>query len=395
MSAGPITEAWVAEHVRPRFQRTLQRNEAEIYLANHSLGRPLDAVAGEVQSALDLWYDHMDEAWERGWVAKMDEFRGLVAKLIGLDDPRGVSPKTSAGQGLRAVLNAIPSDKPRVLATRGEFDSVDFILKTYRERGRAAVEWVDSHPGQPPLFLAEDILAAIRPGIDLVVLSQVVFASGQLLPKLEEITAAAHRAGALVLIDAYHSAGVIPLEMSQSGFDFMIGGSYKYVRGGPGACWLAVTPEAQAMRTLDTGWFAKSEPFGFERSEQPDRASGGDGWLESTPSILPFSQACPGLRFTLEMGVDRLRSYSLEQLTTLREAFAERGVPCHQPDRPEDFGGFALVFQDDPKKLCRKLKELGVNVDARGPSVRFGPDILTTGAELARAAQITAEALAS
>src|SRR5512142_2395132 len=115
----------------------------EVYLANHSLGRPLDRMAADVQAAVDLWYSRMDDSWEP-WLAEMDLWRANVARLIGLSRPDAILPKTSAGQGLRAVLNSFPQGRAvRVLTTRGEFDSIDFILKAYARAGRADVAWID------------------------------------------------------------------------------------------------------------------------------------------------------------------------------------------------------------------------------------------------------------
>lgn len=391
LPSGPLTEAVLREHVWPMFSRVLQREE--IYLANHSLGRPLDRLALDVQEALDLWYERLDGVWDDGgWMDEARRFRDNIARLIGLSTG-DVVPKTAAGQGLRAVLNAIPKDKLTVVATCGEFDSIDFILKTYRERGRADVRWVKPRPGIPSLFDTADILAAIESGVDLVMVSAVVFTTGQIIDGLAEIVAKAHMVGVRVVVDAYHAAGVIPLSMDALGCDFMVGGSYKYVRGGTGACWLAIHPRSMELRTLDTGWFAKKDVWSYDRPEEPLRAEGGDGWLESTPAILPFYQARSGLEFTLEVGVDRLREYSLVQLAALREAFRQNGVPFFGPANPQQFGGFALLPHADAKAFRQALYEAGVNTDTRSGNVRFGPDLLNSMDELLRAAEITAQVM--
>jgi kynureninase len=393
---GPLDEGLIRAHIAPLFSRVLARQE--IYLANHSLGRPLDHMVDSVASALDAWYGTMDEAWGRnGWMGALAEYRRCISDLIGLDDPRGVVPKTSAGQGLRAVLNAFPQDRPvRVVATRGEFDSLDFILKAYGDAGRAEVTWVDARglDGTVPIYDGADVAAAITPGCDLVVVSQVIFSTGQVLPNLTQVVQSAHQVGAKVLLDTYHSAGVFPFSVRDLDVDFAVGGCYKYLRGGPGACWLAIHPRHQeTMRTLDTGWFAKRDVFSYHRAEPTEppfavRATGGDGWLESTPPILTYYQALPGLRFTLALGVNRIRAYSLQQLTDLRQHFKAAGIPHHAPADPAAWGGYALVPHADTSGLVQRLKAHGVNTDARGGHVRFGPDLLNTSDELARAVEV-------
>jgi kynureninase len=392
-----LSESYVEEQLASRFSRVRQseRERGEIYLANHSLGRPLDRMAEDVQAALDLWYRQMDGAWT-DWMGEISHFRRNVAQLIGLERADCVAPKTSAGQGLRAVLNSFPQERPvRVLATSGEFDSVDFILKTYAAKGRASVQWIkpSGWEGPVPTFSADAIIAELDRGIDLVALSLVFFGTGQVLGSMEEIVEAAHRAGALVLLDLYHAAGVLPISLKDLRADFAIGGSYKYTRGGPGACWLAFQPDHVERRTLDTGWFAKRDVFSYRRPEEPEYAEGGDSWLESTPPILPIYQAKSGLELTLELGVQAIRDYNLERLRILRERFLTHGVPIFAPEREEQWGAFALLPAADAPGLSRKLKEAGVNTDARGGFVRFGPDLLTTEAELDEAARIVAACL--
>ncbi|HVT11230.1 MAG TPA: aminotransferase class V-fold PLP-dependent enzyme [Fimbriimonadaceae bacterium] len=382
--------------LRARFSKVLARDE--VYLANHSLGRPLDRMAADVQIALDLWYSRMDDSWEP-WLQEVNRWRGNIAKLIGASGPDRIVPKTSAGQGLRAVLNAFPQDRPvKVVATRGEFDSVDFILKAYAHSGRAKVAWVEpsSDEAGVPLFSADAILGALTPGPGLVVVSLVFFGTGQILQDVEKLIAGAHERGWLVLLDMYHAVGVFPADFAAFGADFGIGGSYKYLRGGPGACWLALGQTVtDDFHTLDTGWFAKKNTFGYERSDTPEFAGSGDGWLESTPPILMPYQAKSGLEFVLEFGVETLRKRSLCQQAEMRSIFRKRGIELFEPSDPSRFGAFSLLRHTRAGDLCRALKEKGVNVDSRGEFVRFGPDILNTEDEFERAAAVVAEALGS
>ncbi|MCC5823427.1 MAG: aminotransferase class V-fold PLP-dependent enzyme [Phycisphaerales bacterium] len=407
---GPLTEAALVEHIHPLFTRTLARTD-EIYLANHSLGRPLDQTADDVREALDLWYTDMDAAWE-AWLGERDAYRARMGRLIGRADPKAVVPKTSAAQGLRAVINSLPRRTPNIIATRGEFDSIDFVLKAYAHRGRARLSWVACE--QNARFDADRIIEAVKPGADLVVISRVFFATGQILEDIERVIAHAHDIGARVLVDAYHSAGVLPESMDDLGCDAMIGGNYKYTRAGAGACWLALadtmlrdapTPDPEDPAPIDTGWFAKAEPFAYHRTELPEYAPRADAWLEATPPVLTYYQARTGLDLALALGVDRLRDYSLRQLAFLRDALHESGVTTRLINpRPDQHGAYLLIPVADGKQAVTKLKHAGLNTDAR-PSpaganntnpewfVRLCPDILNTESELTQAARITAQTL--
>jgi len=360
-----LDEPWLKAAVWPRFSRAL--GGGDVYLANHSLGRPPDRMADDVRAALDAWYRDMGDAWDL-WLAKRDEWRALTARLVNAPSPDCIVPKTSAGQGLRAVLNSF-SGKPRILTSNAEFDSLDFILRAYREKGR-----VDLKVQPFESFRAE--------ACELVVLSSVAFRTGVVFPGLAECVRKLRAQGALVLLDVYHHAGVLPLDLAALDVDFAVGGSYKYLRGGPGACWLYVHPRHHERRTLDTGWFAKKDMFRYERPTPPQFAAGGDSWLESTPPVLGPFQALAGLELTLELGVERLRSYNLEQKRLLASLLpdAEGADEAH--------GAFITLVHPDATQLAVSLANQGVKVDARGTYLRVCPDILNSRAELERAAAL-------
>ena len=387
LGRGPLTEDAVRAHLAPLFSRTLSAQRGRVYLANHSLGRPLDATADDVREGLELWTARLGDAWD-AWNCEIAEWRARLATLMGAPRPDCVVPKTSAGQGLRAVLNAHDGIL-RVVATRGEFDSLDVILREYAHRGRIALELVEPRDGS--VFAADDLGAAMAKGADLVVVSQVMFRTGQVLPELPAIVGAAHSAGARVLVDLYHSLGVFPVDVSALDADFAVGGSYKYLRGGPGACYLYVHPRHLdgRLRTLDIGWFAKAAPFRYERPDPPRYAPGGDAWLESTPAVLPFYQSRAGQRLVLAIGVARLRDHSLALQRRLVALLAERGIAA-QGGR-EDRGAFVAVRRADARGLADALAAMGIVTDARDEWLRLCPDVLTTDDELVRAANALAQ----
>ena len=318
-----------------------------------------------MQRAIDAWYRDMGGAWDL-WLATRDEWRRLTAKLVHAPSADCIVPKTSAGQGLRAVLNTFTT-RPRVLTTNAEFDSLDFILRVYRDKGRIDLKVLDYDEFRPERC-------------DLLVISTVAFRSGAVLPNLRETVSKARALGACVLLDVYHHAGVLPLDLAALDADFAVGGSYKYLRGGPGACWLYVHPRHHALRTLDTGWFAKKDVFGYRRPNPPQYAPGGDSWLESTPAVVTPFQALAGIELTLELGVERLRAYGLEQKRRLAALIADA------QGAGEEHGAFVHVIHPDAPRLAADLERAQVKVDARGAYLRICPDILTSAAELERAA---------
>lgn len=379
---GALQEEAIQREVAPLFSRVLASDL--VYLANHSLGRPLDAMADDVAEATSLWYSELGKSWD-GWLAEQSAFRARIAQLIRAPRMDCVVPKTSAGQGLRTVLNALPG-LPHVVSTRGEFDSVDVILKQYAALGRIQMRWVDADAQGG--FSVEPLLEAVAQGADLVVVSLVMFMTGQIVEGLDMLSEACHRNGAKLLVDAYHAIGVIPVDVAAVGADFVIGGSYKYLRGGPGACFLYLSPEVleSGLRPLDTGWFAKDETFAYQRSELPVLKRGGDAFLESTPPVLTYYQARSGQQFVLAMGVARLREYGLQQLVALRGYLTDAGV-SEITGGDEQHGAFLALHVKNAMELAKGLELEGIVCDARGEWLRLCPDCLMRDAELRRAAE--------
>lgn len=376
LGAGPLTDALLRRHVDPLFSRVLAR--PGIYMANHSLGRPPDQTADDVAEGVALWYAHLGDAWEP-WIVRQDAVRAGVGRLLGVARADCIIPKTSAGQGLRTVLNGWEG-VPRVVSTRGEFDSIDVILRHYRERGRLELHLIE--PDTRGWFHTADILKALEQPTDLLVLSQVMFMTGQLLTDLPAIVERAHAQGARVLIDTYHAVGVVPVDLTGLQADFAIGGGYKYLRGGPGSCWLYVRPDIvdTGRVPLDTGWFAKEAPFSYQRPDPPRFARGGDGFQESTPPVLIPYQAAAGLAFTSAIGVARLREYSLSLARALVGHLADAGVEAE--GGREDMGAFVVIRHDNASAVAHQLAELGIKCDARARYLRLTPDILTRSEEL-------------
>jgi kynureninase len=381
---GPLTEPLLSHYVFPLFSKAL--SPRKIYLANHSLGRPLDQVASDVAGAIALWQSKLGDAWD-DWLSEREAFRVRIARLIGAPRPDCVVPKTSAGQGLRTVLNAL-AGKPRVVTTLCEFDSIDVVVKQYAALGRIDIRWIAAN--EHGYFDIEPLIAAVRAGADLVIVSHVMFMTGQIIQHLEQLASACHETGARLLVDTYHSLGVFPVDASTLGADFLIGGSYKYLRGGPGACFLYISPGVleSGIAPLDTGWFAKQDPFLYERPDPPQFASGGDAFLESTPPVVTYYQARSGQRFSLEIGISRLREYGLDRLQRLKSYLAAAGIKSSGGDAAH--GAFLTIRHPKAVALVSALAAQGIECDARGSWLRLCPDCLTGDEELRTAARTLA-----
>ena len=381
LGPGALTEESLRQHIFPLFSKALAK--PGIYLANHSLGRPLDQTEDDLREGFSHWQNKLDGAWDP-WLEEEHAHRSRIAQLINAPRPDCIVPKTSAGQGLRTVLNALPGT-PRVLTTAAEFDSVDIILKQYAAVGRIHLTTVPHQNPEGKIDLTQ-LIETIRKGIDLVVISQVFFTTSQIIPNLDRLAAECHKAGARLLVDSYHAIGVFPVDVAAMQADFLIGGSYKYLRGGPGAAFLYISPDALTsdLKPIDIGWFAKEHPFQYERPNPPRFAPGGDAYLESTPPVLTYYQARAGQLITLQLGVARIRAYNLDRLTRLKQYLADLNIPATGAD--EEHGAFLTIEHPNAVSLAKQLAHKNITTDARHNYLRLCPDYLTPDTSLHEAA---------
>src|SRR5204862_6155511 len=142
----------------------------------------------------------------------------------------------------------------------------------------------------------------------LVPVQHVLFKTAE-IQDVEAIVRRAHEVGAHVVLDAYQSAGTVPLDVTEAGVDFAVGGSVKWLCGGPGAGWLYVRPDlADRLEPTFTGWQAHARPFGFE--PEHEYAEGVDRFLTGTPNVPALYAATPAYERIEEGGVERIRQRS-------------------------------------------------------------------------------------
>jgi kynureninase len=269
------------------------------------------------------------------------------------------------------VISCFGFDGPRrrIVYEEGNFPSVRYLYQAQR--------------GADILVAADDegVVEAIDERTLLVPITHVLFKTGQ-IQDVEAVVAKAHEEGAHVVLDAYQSVGTVPLDVTALGVDFAVGGSVKWLCGGPGAGWLYVRPDlAPTLEPALTGWQAHARPFAFEPEQ--DYAEGAARFLTGTPNVPALYAATAGYDIVEEVGIDRIRRRSMEQTTLLVELLAEAGYPVGSPRDPERRGGTVVVQVPGSKHVNRQLGERGVICDWR-PDVglRFGPHFFNTDDEL-------------
>ncbi len=355
--------------------------EHTTYLINHSLGAmPVGAEEGLLRYARE-WRERGVRAWAEGWWETSTAVGDQLGRIVGAA-PGTMAMHQNVAVAQAIVLSCFEFEPPRnrIVYGEGEFPSVRYLYQAQRRRG-ADVEIVADEAA---------VLEAIDERTLLVPISHVLFKTGE-IQDVKAIVQRAHEAGALIVLDAYQSAGSVPLDVTSLGVDFAVGGSVKWLCGGPGAGWLYVRPDlAERLEPTFTGWQAHARPFAFEPEQ--DYAEGAARFLTGTPNVPALYAATAGYELVEEVGVERIRERSLEQTALLVELLEAAGFEVLSPRDPERRGGTVVVRTPEAEAVYRELGAREIICDFRPDAgIRLGPHFFNTDDELRYAATQIAE----
>jgi kynureninase len=347
------------------------------YLISHSLGpMPVDAEQRLLEYARE-WRERGVRAWSEGWWEAPMTIGDQLGRIIGA--PAGSTVMHQNVTVAEAVILSCFDFRPRrnrIVYGEGEFPSVRYLYQAQRRRG-AVVE-----------IVADDaaVLEAIDERTLLVPISHVLFRTGA-IQDVEAIVRRAHEVGALVVLDAYQSVGTVPLDVTALGADFAVGGSVKWLCGGPGAGWLYVRPDVgERLEPALTGWQAHARPFEFEADQE--YATGAARFLTGTPNVPALYAATAGYDLVEEVGVIRIRERSMQQTALFADVLDRAGFDVVGPKEPERRGGTLVVRTPEFQAVQRELEAREILCDARPESgIRLGPHFFNTDDEIRFAAE--------
>ena len=367
--------------------------ERTTYLVSNSLGAMPRTVPDRLAEYVDEWADLGVRAWAEGWWRKPLDVGNEIAPLIGAGAGEVVMiPNVTMGQA--TVLSALDYTPPRdtIVMTALDFPSVRYVYDGLATRLGARIVVVPSDDGIG--IDLDRLLAAIDERTRLVAISHVLFRSAYILD-VARVCRHAHAMGALVSLDAFHSVGVVPVDVKAIEADFLTGGVLKWLCGGPGGCFLYVAPGVrERLSPALTGWQAHARPFAFE----PEMAYADDAfrWLNGTPVIPALFAAVEGPRLLRRAGIERIREKSIRQTTRLIELADARGYEVKAPRDPSRRGGTVAFDVPHGYEVAQYLLAQHVLVDYRpGAGIRVAPHFYTSDAELERVVATIDDAIES
>ncbi len=360
----------------PRYARF--RVAERLLLTGHSHQAWPD-VAFEGQ--IDAWIDAAelgDEKWERA-AEKAERVRRGFARLLG--DRRGdIALGGSTHELVVRFLSALPLDqRPRLVTTDGEFHTLRRQLDRLAEERRVEVVKVSARPAEAT---AGRLAAAVDDRTAAVLASSVLFADAHIVPGLGGVLEACRRAGAELLVDAYHQLNVVPFSLEREGLSdaFVVGGGYKYCQLGEGNCFLRVPPGRAHLRPVVTGWFSEFAHRSERAAGQVPYGEGPARWAGATYDPTSHYRAARVFDFFQAEGLvpELLRRVSQHQVGLLAERFdaldLDPRVIARDPSVPlERVGGFLALRSPPAGEISGRLRSRGVLTDFRGDLLRLGP----------------------
>jgi kynureninase len=185
------------------------------------------------------------------------------------------------------------------------------------------------------------------------------------------------------VLDVYQAAGTVPMDLAALGVDFAVGGSVKWLCGGPGAGYLYVRPDlVGVLKPGVTGWAGHASPFDFETGATRP-AAGIERFQSGTPNVPSLYSARAGYEIVARIGVPAIRERSLRLTRRLIDAARRHGWPLNTPVEDAERGGTVVIDVPNGAAVTDELLRRQVIVDYRpNAGIRIAPHFYTTDREI-------------
>ena len=361
-----------------------------VYFDGNSLGRPLSVTGPRLARFVEEeWGGRLIRGWDERWM----ELPHVIGDELGRIAVGAAPGQTAVGDSttvllyklMRAAVAARPG-RTEIVIDRDNFPTDRYVAAGVARECGLTLRWidVDTTAGVTAPLLEQ----AVGPSTALVVLSHVAYRSAW-LADMAALTRIAHDAGALVLWDLCHSAGSVPVELDACDVDLAVGGTYKYLNGGPGSpafAYVATRHLAELTQPIQ-GWLGSVDPFLMGPSYAP--AEGVRRFLSGTPPIVGMIALQDMLALVDEAGIDAVRAKSVAltsyAVDVADELLAPSGVVLASPRDPALRGGHVTLNHPLMREVTAALWERDVIPDYRDPGgLRIGLSPLSTSFEEVR-----------
>ena len=351
-----------------------------IYLNSCSLG-PLSRDALDALAAYqEAWSRFGAPAWWKHWLNKIEEAREGFARLVHAE-PDEVTVSHSVSSALASVASTFDyGERDEVVCSDLEFPTIPYQWLAKQRQG-VNVRFARSDDKIRIPLEKYDQLIGRRTAV--VATSHTFYSTGYIQP-IRSLADLAHERGAAIVVDGYHAVGVHPVDVKALDVDVYIGGTLKWLLGGPGLTFIYVRGDLlSTMNPSITGWFSSRNQFAFDnqRLEWPESANR----LElGTPAVATAYSGVAGMNIIASARIERIYA-RIQHLTDRVVRQAQRtGYRVASPEDPEDRGGIVMLEVQRPEETVQALAERNITVDYRPGLVRVAPHFFNTDEDVDR-----------
>lgn len=360
--------------------RFLPADDVVAYFDGNSLGRPPRATARALESFVsEQWGGRLIRGWDEGWVELPVVVGDEVAAVVLGAAPGQTVVADSTSVNLFKVLHAacdLRPDRDEIVVDTTNFPTDRYLVEGVAAQRGMTVRWLE--PDLVEHVTTDDLAEVLGERTAVVALSHVDYRSAAILD-LTGITAQVHAAGALVVWDLCHSAGVLPIALDADEVDFAVGCTYKYLNAGPGApafLYVAARHLAAATQPIP-GWFSAADLFAM--ADRYTAAPDIRRMLSGTPNVMGILAAREGVRLVDEAGIEAIRAKSVALTDFLFELLDRLDVTVLSPRDSARRGSHVTIQVPDAAEAAKRLGERGVIPDVRRPDLlRLGLSPLST-----------------
>jgi kynureninase len=346
------------------------------YLVSHSLGAMPRRTAGNLQSFADAWSRRGVRAWHEGWWELGRTTGDLLAPILGVP-PGSIVMHQNVTVAMGIIGSCFRYDGPRrkIVLTELEFPTNMYLFEGFARYGAEIVYVPSSNRIHNDL---DRLLDAIDEQTLLVPLSLVLFRSS-CIQDAAAVIEKAHKVGAHVILDVYQAAGTVPMNIAALEADFAVGGSVKWLCGGPGAGYLYVRPDlARVLEPGLVGWAGHAEPFSFATGPVV-YADGIDRFQSGTPNIPALYAARAGYEIVGEIGVPAIREQSLRLTRRIMDHATRAGYAINTPRDDAERGGAVIIDVPHGEAVSKDLLRRDIVIDYRPDAgIRISPHFYNT-----------------
>jgi selenocysteine lyase/cysteine desulfurase len=293
------------EDLAARYRDHFPILDRRVYVNSCAQGALSDTVRGAYETYLADWDEH-GSPWAI-WIDKLEQARAAFAALVGAR-PEDVAVTTSVSAAVSSFASGLDfTQRPQVVLTDLEFPTIGQIWHAQELRGARVVHVGPDADGLVPLGRFD---AAIDEETMIVSVPHVSYRTGARID-VDAVTQIAHDRGALMLLDAYQTAGSLPLDVGALDVDLLTTGALKYLLGSSGLAFMWCRDTLRSIVPTVTGWFADADIAAMDAWNYSP-APVARRFESGTPPVPSLYAGVAGLELIGAIGVERIEAHVRE-----------------------------------------------------------------------------------